>query len=199
MWQGWSDAPLSPLGLEQAREAGRALAAMGLKPGMVASSDLLRARHTAELIVQPLGYRGPLVVVRDLREQDLGEWNGLTHAEIEARWPEALDKRSQGDLDQVPGGERGTEFVERCVGAFHRLVGTAVEEGAQEAVVVSHGGVIMSLEKVLGGWEPGNRYPNLGGWWVQSRGAPPDLELELLERVDLLALAPSAEPVTDPA
>ena len=67
-----------------------------------------------------------MVVVHDLREQDLGERNGLTHAEIQARWPGALLKRSAGDLDQVPRGERGDAFIERCSGALYCLVAGAV-------------------------------------------------------------------------
>lgn len=215
-WQGWSDAPLSPLGVDQAQRAGRALAAAGVTPAVVACSDLQRARRTAELIADEVGYDRPLAVDRRLREQDLGEWNGLTSAEIEARWPGEVLERRAGRLDQVPGGEPGDHFFERCLGAVYAVATAAATAAATvagtdgaattaaisapadrarngaQAIVVAHGGVLMALERVLGTWRPGQSQSNLTGWWVESRGVPPDLELLPLHRADLLALGPRA-------
>jgi broad specificity phosphatase PhoE len=192
-WQGWSDVPLSELGVEQARQAGRALAAAGTTPGAMASSDLARARSTAELIAVEIGYSRALTVDPDLREQDLGEWNGLTTDEIAAIWPAQLGSRRAGRLGEVPGGEEETVFAARCLGALGRLAAA----GADETVVVAHGGVIIALERALGVWKDGNRHPHLGGWWVESRGEPPDLELVAVRKVDLLA--PQPETVPGPA
>jgi broad specificity phosphatase PhoE len=194
-WQGWSDAPLSELGASQARHAGEVLAAMGVKPAMMACSDLDRARGTAAMIAAAVGYDQHLVVDRDLREQNLGEWNGLTSVQIEARWPQAIQRRDAGSLDDVPGGERGLDFQRRCSGALARLAG-AIDEAA-EAIVVAHGGVVMALEKRLGIWEPGRRHQNVSGWWVQSAGQGLDLEVFPLSHVDLLAM--NVETVTRPA
>lgn len=192
-WQGWSDAPLSELGVEQARQAGRALAMAGTSPGAMASSDLARARSTVALIADELGYAGPLAVDADLREQDLGEWNGLTNDEIAAVWPAELEARRAGRLEDVPGGEDAAVFAGRCLGALGRIAAG----GADEAVVVAHGGVIIALERALGVWRDGNRHAHLGGWWVASRGVGPDPELVALRKVDLLASQP--ETVTGPA
>jgi broad specificity phosphatase PhoE len=159
----------------------------------MASSDLARARCTAALIAAELGYRRPLVVDPDLREQDLGDWNGLTTDEIASVWPSQLDARRAGRLGEVPGGEEATVFAARCLGALARLAAG----GADETVVVAHGGVIIALERALGMWKDGNRHPHLGGWWVESQGAPPDLELVAIRKVDLLA--PQPETVTDRA
>ena len=192
-WQGWSDVPLSDVGLEQAMQAGRALAATGTSPGAIACSDLIRARGTAELIAAELGYDRPLIIDPDLREQDLGEWNGLTNAEIAAIWPSQLDARRAGVLDDVPGGEAGTVFAARCLGALGRLAAGDVDV----TLVVAHGGVVIALERALGVWREGSRHDHVAGWWVESRGRPPDLELVALCKVDLLA--PEAETVTGPA
>ncbi len=192
-WQGWSDAPLSELGQEQARQAGRALAAAGTTPDAMASSDLARARMTAALIGAEVGYGGPMTVDPGLREQDLGEWNGLTSDEIATVWPSQLDARRAGRLGEVPGGEEATVFAARCLGALRSLAGA----GAGETVVVAHGGVIIALERAMGVWRDGNSHPHLGGWWVESRGALPDLELVAVRKVDLLA--PQPETVTGPA
>ena len=73
----------------------------------------------------------------------------------------------------------------------------AIVGGADETVVVAHGGVIIALERALGVWRDGNRHPHLGGWWVESQGVGPDPELVALRKVDLLASPP--ETVTGPA
>lgn len=192
-WQGWSDAPLSELGVDQARRAGRALAAAGVQPDMMACSDLARARRTAELVALELGYDQPLIVDADLREQDLGHWNGLTRDEIVSRWPTELEARREGSLGTVPGGEPGANFYQRALAAVHRLAAMAGTQG----IVVAHGGVVIALEKALGTWGPGNRHTNLSGWWLESRGLPPDLELVPVAQVDLLGV--NVETVTGPA
>jgi broad specificity phosphatase PhoE len=189
-WQGWSDAPLSELGVDQARLAGQALAASGVVPELMAASDLARARVTAELMAFELEYEKPLVIEPGLREQDLGQWNGLTNVEISERWPEEFQARRAGQLGTVPGGEAGEDFFRRTLGAVRRLA----RRGAETTVVVSHGGVVIALERVLGVSAKGSRHPNLSGWWLEVQGTPEDLELVPLERVDLLELG--AETVT---
>jgi len=192
-WQGWSDAPLSPVGEQQARRAGAVLASLGGRPGVVACSDLARARRTAELVAAAIGYSQPLVIDADLREQDLGAWNGLTRDEIIAGWPAELESRRNGDLGTVPGGEPGDHFRRRATGAVHRVAAL----GAAEALVVTHAGVVSVLEQALGVWGEGPRHTNLSGWWLESRGTPPDLALVPLAPLDLLA--ENAETVTGPA
>jgi broad specificity phosphatase PhoE len=189
-WQGWSDAPLSELGVDQARLAGQALSAAGVEAGLVAASDLARARVTAELIAFELEYDQPLLIDPDLREQDLGQWNGLTNQEIAERWPDELQARRAGRLGTVPGGEPGEDFCRRILGAVHRLA----RRGADTAVVVAHGGVVIALERALGISANGNRHPNLSGWWLDVQGTADGLEIVPLEFVELMAL--DAETVT---
>ena len=134
-----------------------------------------------------------MTIDADLREQDLGEWNGLTDDEIAAVWPSQLQARRAGRLEDVPGGEDAALFAARCLGALERIAAGGVEE----TVVVAHGGVIIALERALGVWRLGDRHSHLGGWWVESKGVAPDLELVALGKVDLLA--PQPETVTGPA
>jgi len=190
-WQGWSDAPLSDLGRRQAEEAGRSLAALGLRPDLVACSDLARARATAEALASALAYGRELVVDPDLREQDLGEWNGLERSEIEARWPEELAGRSAGRLGPVPGGEAAEHFASRCSRALARLAAS----GAEDVVVVAHGGVVIATEQALGVSSPDRRHANLGGWWLQTESSGSEVQLRAVAPVDLLAMgqAPSEQ------
>jgi broad specificity phosphatase PhoE len=190
-WQGWSDAPLSALGEQQASAAGRALASAAFRPDLVVSSDLQRAVRTAELMAGELGYEGPLELDPGLREQDLGFWNGLTNPEIASRWPSELAARGAGTLGTVPGGEDGEHFAERSLRAVERLGA----QGASEVLAVTHGGVVIAVERALGVWQPGRGHPNLSGWWLVARGRPPDLELAAVAPFRL----PEAEELAEPA
>ena len=183
--QGWSDAPLSQVGEAQAVRAGRALASVGAKPGLVGSSDLLRARRTAELLAAETGYEGLPLADPALREQDLGDWNGLNRTEIEQRWPSELAERDLGGIRDVPGGETGHAFAERCLGALERFAATLLEAGEEVAVTVTHGGVVIVLEHALGCWRAGVGHPNLSGWWLEVRGPSGLAGIVARERVEL--------------
>ena len=78
--QGHTDRPLTDFGRRQARDLAAALAGEDLTA--IYSSDLTRARETAEIVAERLGL--PVVLDRDLREKDWGNWEGLTAVERDA-------------------------------------------------------------------------------------------------------------------
>ncbi|HZP28849.1 MAG TPA: histidine phosphatase family protein [Acidimicrobiia bacterium] len=151
-WQGQADPPLSALGEQQAAAAGRTLHGCDA----VFSSDLERAVRTAEIIATSVLADGRTGVVCDprLRERDAGEWTGLTRREIEARDPGALR-----DGRRPPGFEPDDRLAARALAALAECAATL--PGGATALVVTHGGVIRSVERALGG--PGEVVPNLGG------------------------------------
>jgi broad specificity phosphatase PhoE len=75
--QGQTDRPLSDFGRRQARQLAEELAGEPLDA--IYSSDLARARETAEIVGERLGL--PIVLDPDLREKDWGTWEGLTAVE----------------------------------------------------------------------------------------------------------------------
>jgi probable phosphoglycerate mutase len=166
-WQGRADPPLSELGRHQASAAA---ARVGVVDAIV-SSPLERARDTAEAIASATGI-GPVSLDDDLVERDVGEWSGLTRAEIEAGWPGFLDAARR-----PPGFEPDDDLVARVHLAVARLV--TAYPGA-DLLVVTHGGVIGSLERHYG--EPGGRLPNLAGRAVTYSGT----SLQLGDRIALL-------------
>jgi broad specificity phosphatase PhoE len=163
-WQGWADAPLSEEGERQAELAGRRLREEELTSA--ASSDLRRARRTAELISQSLGL-GPVGVDRGLRERDVGEWGGLTAAEVDERWPGQREAWRLGRLTAPPGGESTPVLIERVVEALGKLA--AARDPAERLLVVTHGGVIRALE-IHSGLHP-RGVPVLSGRWFGLDGA----------------------------
>jgi broad specificity phosphatase PhoE len=152
-WQGQADPPLSALGERQALEAVAAVAE--LAPRRVVSSDLVRARRTAELLTPDDVH---VEVEPAWRERDAGEWTGLTRSEIEEQFPGWLaDRRSP------PGFEGDDALLARALPALGALL-HAAPSGV--ALVVSHGGVIGTLERHFGA--PAVRVPNLGGRWFHA-------------------------------
>lgn len=158
-WQGWADPPLSDRGERQAKEAVAQLAGAGLTS--VASSNLRRARRTAEILSAGLGL-GPVTVDRDLRERSVGEWEGLTIEEIEAGWPGQMAAYRERRIPSPPGGEDNDTLVARTTGTLVRL---ARARPGEHVLVVAHGGVIRALERALGHPSLAAGVPNLGGRW----------------------------------
>lgn len=163
-WQGAADIGLTELGEQQALEAGARLAERGEhRFAAIVSSDLARARRTAELLATALGLTHLEVEVEpDLREFDVGEWSGLTRPEIEERWPGQLEQWFLGRLTRTPGGEAREAFVARVAGAVERIVR---RHHGGEVLAVSHGGAIGALQRLLHVDSPGPRITNLAGRW----------------------------------
>ena len=137
-WQGQADPPLSALGRVQAERLAERLAGAGIV--LLAASDLARARETAEVVAARLGLAP--VVDPALREHDVGAWSGLTHAEIEQRFPADLAAFLGGDLALRPGGgESRLALRARVQAALARLAA----RGSQPLAVVSHLGVLRAL------------------------------------------------------
>lgn len=157
-WQGWADPPLSRVGEAQALTAAARLQDEGLTA--VVSSDLRRARRTAELIAGHLDLP-VLDSVADLRERDIGDWSGLTTVEIEQGWPGWLAAWRAGELERPPNGESRDELADRVLDAVGRL---ADLEGC--LLVVTHGGVIHLVQDRLG--VDGPRMGNLCGRWIEA-------------------------------
>lgn len=138
--QGHLDIPLNAEGQRQAAAAGRALAEEALDA--VISSDLQRARQTAEAIAAPRGM--PVQIDRGLRERCYGAFEGLLYAEIGTRYPEAYAAWQSRDIDaRFPAGEfvaeTMREFSQRAIATITRIVS---EGGYRKVALVAHGGVL---------------------------------------------------------
>jgi probable phosphoglycerate mutase len=156
-YTGQSDAPLSPLGMLQAEAVSRYL--MGATLDAIVSSDLRRARATAEAIARH--HTVALSFDQDLREISLGEWEGLTYTEVSQRDPErAADWHSRLPAALAiapPGGETTYQFLERIRRAFDRWHDAYPDPGST-IVWATHGGVIGILLCHLLGMEMTRRW-----------------------------------------
>jgi len=141
-WQGHADTPLNESGREQARR----LADEVERADVVYSSDLARARETAEIVGARLGL--PVLVDERLRERGFGSWEGLTMAEIDDRFADSVLRWRQGD---GPGADDAEAFD-----AFARRVQSFVEDVVdrhpdEEVLVVAHGGTIRVIHALASG------------------------------------------------
>jgi broad specificity phosphatase PhoE len=143
------EVPLTDLGREQARAAAARIAHR-FTPTRVISSPFLRARQTSEIIAGELGL--PIEVVHDLHERDLGALKGESYDLL--RKMVKQDPRydaTQGWLWRPERGESYEDVRQRVVAAIE---GIRARYPAEELIVVSHGGVMLSMwAHVMGKWE----------------------------------------------
>lgn len=151
-WQGQADIALTPEGIQQARHAALKLGSFDL----IATSSLQRARHTAEIIAEHKKI-AELHIDDRLKESQIGPWQGLTYAQIEAGWPGFLDSRRQPE-----DFEPNRQVVDRMTEAF---VDIANKCRGGQALVISHSGVIRTLRRELNVSD--TRLENLGGSWFE--------------------------------
>jgi broad specificity phosphatase PhoE len=156
-WQGMADSPLSTVGYDQATATAVVLASLNVDFASVWSSDLSRARSTAEVIADALNL-SEVMVDPHLREADAGEWQGLTHADIRRDWPGYLEAHRR-----PPDFELFESVVARAVTAL-ATIAAHPSSATGAVVVVTHSGLIRSLLRHLDGTDP--RVANLGGAWV---------------------------------
>jgi probable phosphoglycerate mutase len=138
--QGHHDVALNAVGRTQALRLGRALAA-GERPDVLYSSDLSRARATAQAVADACGL--PLHLDAGLRERCFGVFETCTLDEVQARMPEMAARwRRREPGFEPPGGESLQAFSARCVATVSRLA--ALHPG-QTVALVAHGGVLDCL------------------------------------------------------
>lgn len=139
--QGHTDVPLNAAGFEQARLLGERLRPHGLQA--VLSSDLARARKTAEIVAAVLGLT--LVLDAGLRETDVGAAEGLLWAEAKGRFGAELTERWYSDEDVAfPGGETGFSTRTRGLAALRRF---ADAHPYRRIGVSTHGAMVRQLMK----------------------------------------------------
>lgn len=145
--QGQSDSPLTARGLAQACAIAARLAAGPAQAVALYSSDLPRAWRTAAEISATCGL--PVVGDERLREKSFGVIEGLTQAEVEARYPQVAACLMEKRPDYAPpGGESLAAAQQRGINALADL---AQRHAGGRVIVVSHGALLgMFLRHVLG-------------------------------------------------
>jgi probable phosphoglycerate mutase len=132
---------------------------------VVASSDLSRATETAAAVAARSGVA--VHTMPELREVDVGTWEGLTVAEVRDRFPDEYTCWAEDPHDGAfrrGGGETITEAGARVAAALRSI---AAQWPHQHVVVVSHGLALQAALRILGHDDP----PHLeNGQWMAVAG-----------------------------
>ena len=144
---GNRDIPLSPAGQRQIRAlAHDFMPILAGRLAAVVSSDLGRCRETTSILLTGNEWTAsppPVHFEPGLRELDMGQWQGLTKAEIDARFPGQYDVRGRDFAHFQPeGGESFAQLQSRALEAvrrWRRHYPTGI------LLIVAHAGVIRSL------------------------------------------------------
>lgn len=180
-FQGSIDAPLSPVGHDQARRLRRALAISA--DDHVVSSAQLRARQTAGHLVgaggtpSPDDPQGVRAFDDGFCEVGFGPWEDRTTEEIAELDPDGLAAYRADDLERFPGGETTEDAARRARRAIERHVVATDRAGARRLIVASHGTLIrLTCTALLG--LPARHYralfrrPDHCSWTTFTSGDP---------------------------
>ncbi|MDE0330642.1 MAG: histidine phosphatase family protein [Nitrospinae bacterium] len=138
---GSTDAPLLAEGEAQVREAAVRVRSwlMESETALFASS-LVRSVKTAEILSEAMGLGLKPVIVPDISELHLGDWEGETHASLSDKEPERLDEHYRNFVFSRPpgGGECVAELAARVLPAFHEICS---REKEKNVIVCAHAAV----------------------------------------------------------
>ena len=112
---------------------------------IVYTSPLKRCLETCDIIYPNVNP----IVVDDLSECNFGEWEGKTVKELEnnSEFKKWLDDAQN---TPPPSGESGLQFAKRVCTCFEKIVEGRMRSRNTNAVIVTHGGVIMTILATYG-------------------------------------------------
>ncbi len=144
--QGQNNSPLSRTGSQQVHLWGKFIAKYTID--QIIASDLGRVRETVAIIQQ---YRTSVPVEwnAQLREQDWGQWEGKTFAELKNKQTEELNTQIRAGWEfRPPGGESRKEVLQRAMPVIQSSV---KKNPGKRLLIVSHEGIVKSILYHLAG------------------------------------------------
>lgn len=152
--QGQRDIPLNETGIEQARKNGERLADMLDDPAAwrFVCSPMGRTRQTLTEILRKLGREDEGYETDDrIKELSFGDWEGFTFDELEVTSPGLSERRNEDKWNFMPDGPGAENYqlLEERLTPFLQEVADA----GQSVLMVTHGGVIRCMFKIVAGWD----------------------------------------------
>jgi len=147
------DVPLSALGIEQAKAAGRWFAALPRddRPEIILSSPYVRAKQTAAIICEQGALAGgpaKTIVDERLREREFGIFDRLTTLGIRERFPdEAAHRGRLGKFyHRPPGGESWADVILRLRSMLNTI---NLHYCDKRVLIVCHQVVVLCFRYIL--------------------------------------------------
>lgn len=148
---GWVDVPLSPRGVEEAKNAGDKL--KGFTFDRAFTSVLSRANETLRFVLEAIGQTAiPVEKDKALNERMYGELQGLNKAETATKYGDAQVKIWRRSYDvRPPGGESLKDTAERVLPYYDTRIKPCVLKG-ETILIAAHGNslraLVMQLEQL---------------------------------------------------
>lgn len=140
---GTTDVPLSDEGVQNLVSYDGKYIYPGTQ--VVFTSPLKRCTETSRILYPDI----KPIVIEQLSECDFGDWENKSADELKD--DSTFQKWLAGEKDiKPPNGESGIDFTNRICDIFEQIVEGLVSTGNTEAVIITHGGVIMTLLSVYG-------------------------------------------------
>lgn len=169
-FQGWTDNPLNEKGIELAVVTGKAM--KGIHFDRCYSSPLIRARQTAELVLQNSGNPDvPIYIDERLREVNMGDWEGRRlHSEVDGSIsPQAMELfRDPFSSEGFPNGEHVLDVCARTQEFLKELAG---EDSEDVCLIAIHGFAMRAMLNFL--------YEDPSDFW--HKHVPYNCEVNILE------------------
>ncbi len=150
LFTGWKDPDLTELGVQEATAGGKALAEAGMKFDIAFTSDLTRAQHTCQLVLDQVG-QSDLETIKDqaLNERDYGDLAGLNKDDAREKWGEEQVHIWRRSYDvPPPGGESLKDTGARVWPYYMQEILPRVLRG-ETVLVAAHGNSLRALVMVL--------------------------------------------------
>ncbi|MEQ1680510.1 MAG: 2,3-bisphosphoglycerate-dependent phosphoglycerate mutase [Nitrospira sp.] len=148
---GWVDVPLSPKGIEEAKQAGEKLRELTFHRAF--TSVLTRANETLRLVLEAIGQTTiPIEKDKALNERMYGDLQGLNKAETAKQYGDAQVKIWRRSYDvRPPGGESLKDTAERALPYYEKMIKPCVLKG-ETIIIAAHGNslraLVMELEQL---------------------------------------------------
>jgi len=147
---GWKDIDLTEVGIDEARAAGRALKAQGIRFDVGFTSALKRAQRSLDLMLGEMG-QSAVPVHKDpaLNERDYGELSGLNKDDARKRWSEEQVHIWRRSYDvPPPAGESLRDTAARVLPYYIQEILPCVLRG-ENVLIAAHGNSLRALVMVL--------------------------------------------------
>jgi 2,3-bisphosphoglycerate-dependent phosphoglycerate mutase len=152
---GWEDVPLTDKGRDEAARAGGSLKDTGIAFTKAYTSELQRAQHTLDIILDALGQKNiPIVRHLALNERHYGDLQGLDKAETAAKYGDEQVHIWRRSYDVPPPGDAGESLKDtaaRTLPYFNENIIEDLKKG-ETIIVAAHGNslrsIVMELDKL---------------------------------------------------
>ncbi|MEG2290642.1 MAG: histidine phosphatase family protein [Clostridium sp.] len=139
--QGSYDIELNDTGIKQAKELGNKIIGENYKFSKIYSSSQIRAVRTSEILSETTNIE--YITIKGLEEINLGEWEGLSWTEVQAKYPVEYEEwYINRRYTKPPKGEAYEEMLERVITAIYKII----NENSNDVAIVTHSAVIMCLQ-----------------------------------------------------